>query len=1559
MGDGTRPGGEPGGSGGSRGPRHETEFAVAGLLLQLGRVTGALLGLALLTGASALFLLTQTATGRGITASFLEEALEGAVRGEVEVGPITGGNLLTRVRLRRFRISGPDGETFVDLRDVRVSYNPVGFLFGRYHFRRVRTGRMDVRLAQRRDGHWNFDEIFSDDGAATPPATASEGGGSVSEATAAPARGAGGLDPRDAPPPGSATGGSPRGGDGDGTSVIVTDARTEDGRLLVLLPWEGSAGEGEETFWRVRQGEGGGLWQEIAVDSLRGRIPLLRIADPRRPFRIETQALQARARAVTQTLSLRDFTATAEFGDTIMIGVESLATTVSRLSGEGRVRTDGPLRWRFELEGDPLSFQDLRWLPVPVPSVGEGSAGLRLSGGDDLPTTIQVLDGDFRSGPSRLRGSFTLRTTDPVRFDSLDVRAVPMRVELLDALLRRETGVEGTIRGEVTGSGRLDALHVAGDLELRGGLRGGPGTDGAPGEGPAASLRAEGGVDFVEPGAVRDLALEMDSLPPAWTRLVGVETELRGRVSGSLRLNHPHGGPLSFRADLSHRGSGGGVSRVRGDGSVFLNPPADAPIRLQLEADPLALSLLQPYLGRYVGDRRLVGTVRGPLSVSGTPSDLQVDADLATPRGQLTIAGRFDLASEREGYDARVTARGLELRQWVEDAPRTRIAVRGRVEGEGLDPANLRAAFDLTVLPSRVAGARVDTSMLRFAVEEGAARIDTFAVRTDVGRVRGRGTFGLTPERSGSLVLTLEADDLSRWNRWIVPGRRVSAGDAGARDLFQSFPEARKERETLEELAEVGADTLAGQVIVQGVAYGNVQRFGFEGEARARDARYGATSADSLLARLEVADVRSADSLLVEGTAWEFRRSGLAVESLRLRLERGGESLTEVETTVMWDSTHGAMAAGTLDWRPERKVTQVRSLGLILGPERLELQEPTRVTYGTDGLRVGELVMAGDDGRSVTVDGRVRREGPAEFDITVEGLSLVHLRHFVSVQENVSGRLSGTLRVRGTAQQPRMEGRISVEEPGFESVSYSGLDVSFRYEDRRLEGRGRLGAGGRELLRMRGRIRADLSLREGSPRLLEDPFDLRFEADRFPARLLEIPVEDFRKVRGHVDGDVRITGGPGRLRFDGGLNLSEGRADIPALGVRLERVRARVRFDGSRARVDSFRVTSSAGGRAGAAGTVDLRQLSNPEFDLQLRAHGFRGMERRKARVAVDGQGELGGTYQRPVLTGSFRLSDGTIRTQEFLRAREVVDLSDPLIYGLVDTAGLAERRILARSRNPFLQNLRADVRLRIGPDLWLRSPNLEVEMSGELDLRMDQAEGDVRLFGTLQMVRGSYRYTKFAYSRQLRISEGTIEFVGTPGMNPNLDITAVHRTRTKQGPLVVRAQITGTMLSPAVALSSEPPLSESDQLCVLLFNAPCVPAGRAPGQLAAEQLLGTVGSQLSTVFAGEALDYVEVRSGRPGGLDDTEQSDEGVQSLFRTTEVEVGKYLTPELFLTVTQPLGNRLPAVSLDWRFATRWSLELRSEHRFSQVLGTASTSNLERRRLWGIFLFRDWSF
>ncbi|MFQ5747293.1 MAG: translocation/assembly module TamB domain-containing protein [Gemmatimonadota bacterium] len=1477
------------------------------------RFLGVLLGLALLAAAGALLFVSQTVVGRRIAASYAEDVLRNAVNGEVRVGPILGGNLVSRIHLASFEMATPDGVPFVRLEGVRLAYNPLGFLTGNYRFRRLEAERIDLLLKQDEEGTWNFKTLFP-------------------------------------------------GGDGPSTTrILISDAATRGGSITVRTPWASGLRGAErdsaivqglrgDRLWRVRQTAPDRVERVLVLDSLRGRFPLLRLADPLRPLRIELEDVGATADVVTRTLDIRRFDGAVVFRDTIAVDIDRLETPSSALRGRGWLRPTAVPSYRFDLAADPLGFADLQWLPIPVPRTGGGPVTELVIRSPGRPVIVEARRGDVRVEDSRMRGSFVLAVEDPPRFRSMDLTLEPVRIALIDDLLERPHLVDGYLRGTLSGRGPIDLLAIDADLEVRD-------LEGAV---EPSFVHASGGTSVGPPRQLTDMRLTLRSFEPRWSGVVGIPVELGGRVTGRVTFDGFAGGRIEFDADVEHSGPGGGVSRLVGGGVVDLTD--DSALDLRLTGDPLSLTLLDPV----VPELDLVGEVRGPFSASGRMSDLRVAADLRTPRGLLNFDGRFDLASETKTYDAELVARDIQLSQWARRGPSTRLDVRGRVNGRGTDPETLEATFDLTILPSRFEGARVDSSLLRFTMANGLATADTFAIRTDVGRVDGFGSFGLAEGRSGSLILDLEADRLASWNRWVVPGRNPSRQDTSVSRLFEAFPGGGEGQ------PEAGSppDTLAGALRARGVVYGSFADFAFGGWLSGTDVEFGAYAADSVQLTLDVAKPETLDSLVIRASAWNARSRATTADSLFVRWQRDGPVRSDLTLFARRDTSVELGAHALLDWGETMRRARIDRFRARLGDQDVVLGGEASVAYGDSGLSVRGLSLSDGRGGSLEARGIVPDSGSADFDIRLEKMRLENVLQLLDPAPALAGEVDATLRVRGTATSPRLDASLRIADPAIHDLSVPLLVGDYRYGDGSLRVQTALRAEGVDLARVDGTVSVDLALRRGHERMPPNALDLQVEVDSLPIQPLEFAFENLQDVTGFVRGHVNVRGDPGALDLTGSARLSAGEATVRALGIRVREVDGGVEFAGSRAVLDSVHLASSAGGEGFVSGSVDLAAFRNPAFDLDLQASGFRGIERRLASLSIDGTGKLGGDYERPELTGSFRFSDGEIRAERFIRQQQVVDLTDPDVFSLIDTTLVSERRLIRRIRNPFMRNLRMDITLAMGPDLWLRSRTMEVELAGEMNLRMDRAVQDLTAFGTLQLPRGRYRYVSGSgtdlaslYSRQLAITSGTISFVGTPGMDPNLDIHAEFLTRSEQGPLTIFLTIGGTTLSPTLTLSSDPPLPDSDRICYLLFSAPCIGVTTQGGDFAAsllrEGLLGTVGSQFSQVLVGGfgVVDYLDVRT--TAGPAGTTGPGAETGPFLGLTEVEVGRYLGRRIFLRASQPLGGRLPGASLEWRFRENWSLEARTEDRFRRFSLLSSSSNIDTDRTYGLFLFKDWDF
>jgi len=284
-----------------------------------------------------------------------------------------------------------------------------------------------------------------------------------------------------------------------------------------------------------------------------------------------------------------------------------------------------------------------------------------------------------------------------------------------------------------------------------------------------------------------------------------------------------------------------------------------------------------------------------------------------------------------------------------------------------------------------------------------------------------------------------------------------------------------------------------------------------------------------------------------------------------------------------------------------------------------------------------------------------------------------------------------------------------------------------------------------------------------------------------------------------------------------------------------------------------------------------------------------------------------------------------------------------------------------------------------MGRDSWLRGRDLNVEMGGDLQLFWDRTERDLALVGGLQAIRGVYTFL----GRQFQVQEGSVSFMGTPGINPNLNIEALHRLRRLEGQrLDIIATVGGTLLDPRVSLSSTESftIAQSDLVSYLIFGRPtyALASGEnryvegaagsllgAAGGVGANFALGTLSNQLGSVVARDfGFDFLSISQGAyadPFG-------DQGMAGTVRTTQVEIGQYLTDNVFAALLwRPLADeatsgqgQFAGLRMEWRMADLWTLEGYHEDRFSRS-PLFGAGNLAYRldKVTGFLFWREWGY
>jgi len=288
-----------------------------------------------------------------------------------------------------------------------------------------------------------------------------------------------------------------------------------------------------------------------------------------------------------------------------------------------------------------------------------------------------------------------------------------------------------------------------------------------------------------------------------------------------------------------------------------------------------------------------------------------------------------------------------------------------------------------------------------------------------------------------------------------------------------------------------------------------------------------------------------------------------------------------------------------------------------------------------------------------------------------------------------------------------------------------------------------------------------------------------------------------------------------------------------------------------------------------------------------------------------------------------------------------------------------------------------------IGPDVWLRSSEANIKLSGSLNVTLAPPNpGEpprLALEGALGADRGTYRLNLVDPFIQptFDVQSGVLRFYGTSDLNPGLDIRAIHTVRQPRGgsangrDVRVEVDITGTLARPELALRNPDnlPLSESDLLSYLVTGEPAVGLDQGTSAIAKGLGLRTLGNLLVSAVPQNVLDYLELQTAAPGTADATQSATNPSYYGLLNTRAVLGKQLGSRWFLGLSTGLCfvnssafKENLGLQLEYRISPLYSAQAAIEPGSSDARcskGSSPISPTQTPSQLGFDLFRNWRF
>ena len=654
--------------------------------------------------------------------------------------------------------------------------------------------------------------------------------------------------------------------------------------------------------------------------------------------------------------------------------------------------------------------------------------------------------------------------------------------------------------------------------------------------------------------------------------------------------------------------------------------------------------------------------------------------------------------------------------------------------------------------------------------------------------------------------------------------------------------------------------------------------------------------------------------------------------------------------------------------------------------------QPGVVRWSPRGVRVEHVDLTNGPVGRIYMDGLLPSSGPADLELLVREFPIQSITSLLQSDVNAAGLLSLAARLTGTAERPLLEGSVGVANAHYGGRLMPALRAQLRYADETMATTAEAldAINGAVIARVEGTVPLNLALSTTAPRMPDRPMALRLTADSLPLDVIPSFTDAITDAGGAAAAAVLIAGTVKEPQVAGAIGLDRGRMRLAANGVLYTDMGARIRLTRDTVFVDSLLARS--GGSVRATGLVGIENVRAPVFDLFLAADGAQVLANDYGDVFADARLAMRGPFDGVYISGTLNVASGVIYIPEST-GRQVIAADDPTLFAVVDSSAGSETELLP-TRSPLLDNLLVNVNVTVARDTWVRNRDANVELftpeeTGPLQFSLDQRQKQLVLDGVVSTERGEYSFA----GRRFQLTQGSVVFIGTPDINPNLQLTGqIPVQLASQAAVNIRVLVGGTLKNPRVTLESDaqPPLSQSDLITYLALGRSSTSLFETQGSSLSSGtsgggLVGTgaavVTQQLGALGLNVLVEQAEGQATRALRADVLNITPAPINfdavvygggpnfsGFIRGTEIEAGKYFNTRTFGSVRvrpsmfapNPDDRFVPGATVQHRFGTGFVFETSFDGRYllnEPTLRASDRAKASPVGVFGAFLTKEW--
>jgi translocation and assembly module TamB len=990
------------------------------------------------------------------------------------------------------------------------------------------------------------------------------------------------------------------------------------------------------------------------------------------------------------------------------------------------------------------------------------------------------------------------------------------------------------------------------------------------------------------PEGIHSLELDLSGAPSRWgvqevddvrVRVVADARRIEGTVSGRFTESGSTPDPRKGRwsVDLSAEGWQDSVVRAQAgmrltdvDPLAFAgstDPGTEVSAELQASLEWAGDLPRQAEWRLDVESSRLRGEPLSEALFTGTLADSLLDArgHMNLSDGRLTVEGRANPFADMPSFSAEGTVERVDLMPLVGRSDLdSELNLTWDVRGSSFDPADADWQINVNGTPSHVDRLLLETLSARLAWDGEVLDIPDLSSRFNEGSLQVNGRVNLAPERNATY------SDLRA--TWTIGDLSVAQG------LLR-----------LDRLAS-GAGTV------------DLQVFGSPGEIEAE-----------FLVSLSELEIDDQHLSSIKASGWTILDDEWLPVATTARMDLGYISLPtlgirtttlqvdqradifEFEGGIFIDSGNRIDLAGLINPFARRPWASVRTLDTRLGGQAFTLERPAGVAFER-GWHVDRLILRSDD-QMVGLNGGYNDSTGFNLRLQADQFLLDPVGDLTGFPE-LEGRVSGTMALTGNMEYPLINSNwdILLTDQGKEDARVTA-DLKSTPEGLRIDSIVEVPESAPIFVAGFLPVFPSLSdkLEERADRTADLNLDIVTEGGSIAWVESFLDPTVMTDIAGLATANIQVAGTIDEPALSGFLHVDDAAFRLPELGVTYRMNRFRSTLQGVTIQVEEARMRSGDG-YMDVTGTIDFASLTNSSFDLQAQLKEFRAVRNEELHANLSGDVHLGGRTTRPELTGrltafntSFWLTDtaGGDLDQVDLTFDDQVMMAENFGYRPVVADTLADA---------MWKGLSMDLALVMERDTWIRqrvNPEMAIELTGRMDIQKTRGQEDVQLFRSIEVIPD--RSTIKQFGKDFRIAEGVASFNG-PIEDMVLQFRADYEVPSRLNPgqpeVVITLTLGGRLDDLEFNLSSDPAMENTDIVSYIATGRPASESLSFSGSnLNNQVIVGVAAQQLAGLVEGVASSSL--------GLDVVDIQQDGLKG----TRLTAGKYLTPRLFIGVTQP--------------------------------------------------------